>query len=76
MVYINEAIKQIIDAGSKRKDIATMLEVSPALISTWLQEDNDFTPRFKVAQKLFQVYGIQVYPYAVEALNATLPTSS
>lgn len=76
MVYINEAINTIVNSGVKRKDIAKELEVSPALISTWLQEGNDFTPRFGVAQKIYKVYGIQIYPYAVEALDDSLPTSN
>jgi predicted transcriptional regulator len=66
---INEVIKDLLDEGYSRTDIADAIEVTPALISTWLQKDNDFCPRINVAKKIYLNYNVVVYPYSEEALN-------
>jgi len=71
MVFINEAISDILESHS-RTEIAETLGVSKAMISTWLQKDNDFCPRVGVAAKLYRAYDIVVYPYSEEALQWVL----
>ena len=53
---------------NKPQEIADNLQITPALISTWKQKDNDFCPRVGVAALLYKHYGMVIYPYAEEAL--------
>ena len=69
MMTINEVITELLNIGTKPKDIAQQLGVSEALISTWKNKENDFVPRLKVARDIWDSYGYITYPYAQEALE-------
>lgn len=64
---INKIVKVLLDKYT-RTQIADMLNVSPAMVSTWLNPTNDYTPRFKVAARLYKVFGYVVWPYDEKAL--------
>ena len=68
MIRINEGIK-VMTKKNSRKEVAEKLEVTEALLSTWAQKDNDFSPRFALAKKIYKHYNLVIYPYAEEALN-------
>jgi hypothetical protein len=72
LTYINEAMVDLLNEHTRSK-IAEELQVSTAMISIWLQKDNDFCPRINVAKRLYDVYNIVVYPYSEEALKAYTP---
>ena len=69
MVRIAIAINKLLDNGHKPKDIASNIEVSTPMISTWKDSENDFTPRFDKAKNMYKHYGIQIWPYSIEALE-------
>lgn len=68
-IRIQQVVLDLLEQGESRTDIADNLEVTPALISTWLQKDNDFCPRLNIAKRLYEHYNIIVYPYSKEAVN-------
>jgi len=68
MVFIKEAISGLLD-NNTRGELAETLEVTSAMVSVWLQKDNDFCPRIGVAGRLYKHYGIVVFPYSKEALD-------
>ena len=68
MKYIRDIIKMQLKKED-RKQIAHQLGVSTALISVWLNKDNDFCPRLDLARKIYKLYGEQTFPYALEALR-------
>ena len=65
---IGEIVTELL-ATNKPAEIANTLEVSQAMVSTWKNLDNDYTPKFAVAQRLYREYGYQVWPYDLESLN-------
>ncbi len=65
---INTVIKNIL-RFDKPQQVADKLGVSTAMISTWKNKDNDFTPRLAIAIKIYQEYVIQVWPYDIRALE-------
>jgi len=69
MENINQVMKQLLATGEKPKDIADILGVTVAMISTWKNKENDFVPRLPVAAKIYKQYKYTVYPYAQEALE-------
>ncbi len=70
MQTINKVITGLVANGHKPKDLATRLNVSEALISTWKNKDNDFVPRLPVAARIYKEYDRVVYPYAEDALKS------
>ena len=69
MVQINKAIHKLLDKY-KPQEIADVLGVSTAMISTWKNKDNDFCPRLGVASKIYKAYNVIVYPYDESALES------
>ena len=67
-MYISEGIKQILDKNT-REDVCLTLEVSSAVISKWLREEDAHIPRFNTAIRIYGNYDIVTYPYSEEALK-------
>jgi transcriptional regulator with XRE-family HTH domain len=65
---INKAMIKLLNEGSTRMELADTLGVSPALISTWINKENDFVPRLNLARRIYHNYGIVIYPYAENAV--------
>lgn len=70
-MYINEVIESLLD-DHKPAEIAEALGVSTALVSTWKNKENDFTPRVLVAARIYDLYDMVVFPYAEESLIEVL----
>ncbi len=69
MAYsINKVIKNILEFDEPA-EVADKLGVSTAMISTWKNKDNDFTPRLPIARKIYNEYSVEVWPYSTEALS-------
>lgn len=68
-MLISEAVQELLDKGHTASDIADSLGVSNGLISTWKNTDNDFCPRLPVAKKIYECYGLEVYPFSTNALQ-------
>jgi len=65
---INAVIDNILRFDTPAQ-VAEKLNVSVAMVSTWKNKDNDFTPRLPVAQKIYNEYQIEVWPYSLDALQ-------
>ena len=65
---INTVVSNILDFDTPAQ-AAEKLKVSVAMISTWKNKDNDFTPRLPVAQNIYNEYQIEVWPYSLDALQ-------
>lgn len=70
-MYISQVIELLLN-DHKPAEIAEEIGVSQALVSTWKNKDNDFTPRVNVAARIYDRYEIVVFPYAEEALQEVL----
>lgn len=68
MLHINVVIERLLQ-DHKVKDLVDKLEVSPGMISTWKNANNDFTPRKEVAAKIQGLYGYTTWPYSSLALT-------
>ncbi len=65
---ISTAISNILEFDTPAQ-ISDKLNVSVAMVSTWKNKENDFTPRLPIAQKIYNEYQIEVWPYSLDALQ-------
>jgi len=65
---ISEAVHTMLETDTPI-EIADKIEVSSAMVSTWRNKENDFTPRLPVAMKIYANYSIEIWPYSLEALQ-------
>ena len=68
MLHINDVINRLLQ-DNKVAQLCEKLQVSPAMISTWKNSTNDFTPRKEIAARIQGVYGHTTWPYSSIALT-------
>lgn len=69
-MYIRDAIIDMRDKKKmSRSEIKEAIGVSSSMITVWLRENSDFTPRLEIARTLYARYGYEIYPYSLEALQ-------
>lgn len=69
MQYIRDVVFELLEDYTT-KELVEELEITPALLSTWKQKDNDFCPRIGLATKIYKLSGHVVYPYDERALES------
>jgi len=71
ITLIEDYLQELHDEGKPTKDLAKMLELTPAMISQYRLK-RGYKPSITVAKRVYKITGLALHPFSEESLKYEL----